>query len=201
VDARYDVMSVICRGHYVQVVTATPSGGFVDCGFLRPINFVPPVPPALLFWAFSRYISWSIPVYPYSLASKGLATQRWINLNRRSFCHRRRYSLHITCRIMHFKVERRLLSLFHGAVIMIFDSINLRKNSTHAHFYFPCNLLWTEFSLVRELEFASSNVNGRIGIHVLRTNRALPVLVFVYVPLQPVNMKYSERKCAENYNK
>jgi len=57
--------------------------GFVDCGFLRPINFVPPVPPALLFWAFSRYISWSIPVYPYSLASKGLATQRWINLNRR----------------------------------------------------------------------------------------------------------------------
>ena len=37
-----------------------------------------------------------------------------------------------------------------------------------------------------ELTFVNSSVNGRIGIHVLRTNRPLAVLV----SLQPINTQY-----------
>ena len=36
-------------------------------------------------------------------------------------------------------------------------------------------------------EFSNCPVNGRVGIHVLRTNRALTVLVF----FQPISTKYS----------
>ena len=37
-----------------------------------------------------------------------------------------------------------------------------------------------------ELKFANSTVSGRIGMHVLRTNRALTVIV----SLQPINANY-----------